>query len=142
MTQVFVFDEKEPVKVLEINDRPELIAAVINSGNWEKYLDYQPVPTRAWQATQVGRLVVVITPQPPFSLPPGLLTARDYQLLQAFASGQSLQQAAYQLHLDPRTVRNYLHRLRQKLHAKTLPELLARAALLGLIQPDISDVFD
>ena len=58
------------------------------------------------------------------------------------AIGETVDQAAYQLHIDKRTVRYHLVRLRDRLKARTNAELLARAVALGLVRPELDDLFD
>lgn len=61
------------------------------------------------------------------------LTRSDLELICLVAQGESNESIARQLHLSSATVRHYLSRLYVSLRARNRPELVARAAVLGLI---------
>ena len=142
MTQVYIFAEEGGMQVRDFPQSPEQITTAINQGKWEDYLGYDPAATKAWQATRVGRQVLVLSPPPLTILPEIKPTPREYQILQCLCGGETVDQAAYQLHIDKRTVRYHLVRLRDRLKARTNAELLARAVALGLVRPELDDLFD
>lgn len=142
MTQVFIFDEKETMQVLDMNDIPEEIVRTINKGDWQTYLGFDPSPKHAWQAVRVGKLVIVYPPQAPEDYPKVHLTPREFQVLQALCSGETVEKAAYSLHRSARSVRHTTSKLRIKFRAQTMPEILAKATALGLVQPDLDSIVD
>jgi DNA-binding NarL/FixJ family response regulator len=66
--------------------------------------------------------------QPQPSQQPGLLSAREQEVLQALTEGLSEKQVAARLTLSPDTVHTYVKRLYEKLRVNSRSELLARAA--------------
>jgi DNA-binding CsgD family transcriptional regulator len=142
MTQVFIFDENETMQVVDLEQTPEEIVRTVNKGDWQTYLGFDPAPQHAWQAVRVGRLVIIYPPQPPEDYPRVHLTPREYQVLQALCFGETVEKAAYSLHRSPRSVRNHTNKLRIKFRAKTMPEMLAKATALGLVQPDLDSIVD
>ena len=126
----------------EVPERPEIIVQTINRGDWERYLAYEPSPSQAWQAVRVHRLVVVTPLTTPDDYPQIHLTPREFQTLQGLCSGKNADQIAFQLHIQPRSVRRYSNNLRAKFKSRTLPELLAKAAALDLVRPDLDALFD
>lgn len=142
MTQMFVFSQKGEVQVREVSERPEIVVQTINRGDWERYLPYEPSPTQAWQAVRVERLVVVTPLTAPDEYPQIKVTPREFQTLQGLCSGKTAAQIAYQLHIQARSVHRHFNNLRARFKSDTLPELLAKAAALGLVRPDLDELFD
>ncbi len=142
MTQLFIFNETGRVQISEVRERPEIIVQTINRGDWESYLPYEPSPTQAWQAFRVHHVVVIMPLTAPDDYPHIHLTPREFQTLQGLCAGENADQIAYQLHIQPRSVRRYSNNLRAKFKARTLPELLAKAAALDLVRPDLDELFD
>lgn len=66
--------------------------------------------------------------QPAPSQQPGLLSAREQEVLQALLEGLSEKQVAARLTLSPDTVHTYVKRLYEKLRVNSRAELLSRAA--------------
>lgn len=64
-----------------------------------------------------------------------LLSAREREILQLAARGFSPKQIAADLHLSSTAVRLYLQGARKKLECANLPQLIARAVSLEIIQP-------
>ena len=142
LTQMFVFNQKGEVQVREIAERPETVVQTINRGDWERYLPYEPSPTQAWQAVRVNLLVVVTPLTAADDYPQIKLTPREFQTLQGLCSGKTAAQIAYQLHIQARSVHRHFNNLRAKFKSNTLPELLAKAAALDLVRPDLDELFD
>jgi|GEM_PF-329967 DNA-binding CsgD family transcriptional regulator len=142
LTQMFVFNRKGELHVQEVPERAEAIVQTINRGDWERFLPYEPTPTQAWQALRVGR-VVVVTPLPTQDDYPQIkVTPREFQTLQGLCAGKNAPQIAYQLHIHQRTVHRHFNNLRAKFKSDTLPELSAKAAALGLVRPDMDNLWD
>jgi DNA-binding CsgD family transcriptional regulator len=55
------------------------------------------------------------------------LTDREREVLQCIARGMSSKQCAQELGIAPRTVERHVENLRNKLHAKNKPHLVAKA---------------
>jgi DNA-binding CsgD family transcriptional regulator len=142
LTQMFVFNQKEELQVREVSERPEVVVQTINRGDWERYLPYEPSPTQAWQAVRVNRLVVVTPLTMADEYPQIKLTPREFQTLQGLCSGKNAAQIGYQLHIQARSVHRHFNSLRAKFKSSTLPELLAKAAALDLVRPDLDELFD
>ncbi len=126
----------------EVSERAEFVVQTINRGDWERYLPYEPSPTRAWQAIRVNHLVVVTPLTTPDDYPQIKLTPREFQTLQGLCAGKNAAQIAYQLHIQARTVHRHFNNLRAKFKSQTLAELLAKAAALDLVRPDLDELFD
>jgi DNA-binding CsgD family transcriptional regulator len=61
------------------------------------------------------------------------LSERELEVLRCIASGLSSKQCAQQLGIAPRTVERHVENLRNKLHAKNKPHLVAKALAAGHI---------
>jgi DNA-binding NarL/FixJ family response regulator len=61
------------------------------------------------------------------------LKPREWELLRLLVQGESVQAIATVMHLSPKTVLNYLTRIRQKLHAENDFKLMHLAARSGLV---------
>lgn len=61
------------------------------------------------------------------------LSEREREVLQCVASGLSSKQCAQQLGIAPRTVERHVENLRNKLHARNKPHLVAKALAAGHI---------
>ncbi|MEA4930706.1 MAG: LuxR C-terminal-related transcriptional regulator [Anaerolineaceae bacterium] len=139
---MFVFNQKGELQVREVSERPEVVVQTINRGDWERYLPYELSPTQSWQAARVNHLVVVTPLAAPEDYPLIKLTPREFQTLQGLCSGKTAAQIAFQLHIQARSVHRHFNNLRAKFKSDTLPELLAKAAALDLVRPDLDDLFD
>jgi LuxR family transcriptional regulator, transcriptional regulator of spore coat protein len=62
-----------------------------------------------------------------------VMSNRELQILQATARGLSSKQCALELGIAPRTVERHVENLRNKLHARNKPHLIAKALTGGLI---------
>lgn len=72
--------------------------------------------------------------------PPGMerrpgVSPAEFRVLAALVRGLSQKEMAHQLGLGRTTVQFHLVRLRARLGARTVPQLAAMAATLGLVQP-------
>ncbi len=139
---MFVFNQKGELQVSEVAERPEFVVQTINRGDWERYLPFEPTPTQAWQAVRVNRLVVVTPLTTQDEYPQIKLTPREFQTLQGLCAGKTAAQIGYQLHIQARSVHRHFNNLRAKFKSETLPELLAKAAALDLVRPDLDELFD
>lgn len=138
MTQVFVFSDHEPLRILEIDERADQITARVNQGGlWESYLGYEAYPpSQSWQARQVGKAVLLTNPpQPPEVFQDFKLDARDFQILQALISGLNVDQIAWYLHISTRTVRARLKKMQVQFRVESLYALIALVTAMGLIFP-------
>lgn len=142
MTQIFVFSDSAPLRILDVDERADHIVTRINQGFWGDYLGYEASPSQAWQARQVGKTVLLLNPETPESYADFKLDARDFQILQALSSGFSVEQCAWYLHISARTVRTRLKNMQIKFRAETLYALMALVTAMGLIFPDVASVFD
>ncbi len=142
MTQVFVFSDTQPLKILDIDERASDIVNRVNQGLWEAYLGIESHPIQSWQARQVGKVVLLTNPPMPEIYEAFKLQARDFQILQALSSGMTVEQSAWYLHISARTVRARLKQLQIRFRAGTLYQLMALVTAMGLIFPDIGAVFD
>jgi len=142
MTQIFIFGKSESVRVSEVGQTPEVIAHAMNQGKWQPYLTEEDDLSLNWQARLAGKHVI-ISPVQSLPLPnPIHLTPRENQVLQLLASGHTPAQIALTLHLTERSIRRYLNLLRDKFHALTLMQVLAKAVALGMVRPDLNDLVD
>ena len=136
MIHVYFFGESEELSVFDLPQMADAITRAINQGEWEHLCPHKSPPAPAIQATQINKIVIITIPQPPMEWPDLHLTAREYQILQLLASGRNFAQIAYETHLQPRTVRNNLLKLRSNEghpNARWLPGYRARP-----IRPDLN----
>ncbi|NLZ26677.1 MAG: hypothetical protein GX884_03760 [Chloroflexi bacterium] len=142
MTQVFVFSDTDPLRILELDERADQIVTRVNQGLWECYLGFENYPSQSWQARQVGKAVLLTNPQTPEAFADFKLDTRDFQILQALISGLNVDQIAWYLHISTRTVRSRLKNMQITFRAETLYVLIALVTAMGLIFPDLGSVYD
>lgn len=142
MTQVFVFSEKDTFQVLTFSESPEETVHSINKGDWQSFLGFDPAPQHAWEAIRVGKMVIIYPPVPPEDYPKIIISPKEYQTLQALASGMTNEEAAYSLRVAVRTIRKRINILRLRLNARTIPEMIAKATALGMVKPDLDTILD
>ena len=88
------------------------------------------------ECVRVGRLAVCSALDADLSRPEGSpLTPREIEVLSRLADGAKQQAAAQDLGISLQTVRSHLKNAREKLHARSLGHLVAKAAYLGLVIP-------
>ena len=63
------------------------------------------------------------------------LTAREQEVLEHVAAGQSAKELARDLSIAPRTVERHIENIRVKLHARNTAHLIARAFSVGALKP-------
>lgn len=66
------------------------------------------------------------------------LTARECEILELLASGQSNKEMARALHISPNTVKTHVARLYEKLEVQRRVQAVEKARFLALIGPDAS----
>ena len=67
--------------------------------------------------------------------PLACLAAREFELFELITWGHSGAEIAQTLHLSPKTVSNYLHRIKQKLDISTTAEMVHLAIRHGIYKP-------
>lgn len=137
MTRILFLPDAHSQVTLESEALPEAIVQAVNAGFWRL-----PAPYAAWfsarlQAVQQGE-VVILTPAdtaaPKPSLPGGAsLTPRQREIVLALSQGLTSKEIARRLGVQPRTVEYHIAHLKQRLDARSRPELVSRAAALGWI---------
>ena len=65
----------------------------------------------------------------------GHLSAREQEILEQVAVGQSAKQIARFLSIAPRTVERHIDNIRQKMQARNTPHLITRAFSIGALSP-------
>ena len=91
-------------------------------------VDLQGVATHIHDAVMRSGLVMR-------SLRVAALSAREREILQWIAVGKTQQDVSEILSISHRTVEVHMRSAREKLHALTTPQAVARAVAMGLIQP-------
>jgi len=134
MTRVLIFREPDSFGVMDVNALPEQIVRAINGGRWETYLPEERGPLFV---RQQGEVVVVThsAPLPAVELPK--LSRREHEVLVLLGEGLTTAQIALKLGLRPRTIRGYVARMKARLDANNIQQLVARAVALGLFRPEI-----
>jgi len=130
MTKVLLFNHAGNYTLLEIPREPGAIVALVKAGSTAQIL---PEASGSLSASQQGELVIITPSQDEKPVPS--IPHRELQVLQQLGCGQTPAQIAYQMGLKPRTIRGYIANLKVRLDAQTGPQLLARAAVLGLLTP-------
>jgi len=134
MASVLIFKEPDGFRVLDVDAPPERIVRAVNQGRWEAYLPGEDGPLFA---RQQGILVVVThnAAAPKADLPQ--LSPREQQVLVLLGEGMTTAQIAIQLGLSPRTIRGYVAKMKTRLGAQNIQQLVARAVALGLFKPEM-----
>lgn len=64
------------------------------------------------------------------------LTAREHQILELVAMGQSAKEIAIEISIAPRTVERHIENVRLKLNARNRAHLITQAICLGILTID------
>lgn len=131
-----------PVLVLSMHVEAQIVARVLRAGA-AGYVTKDCDPAVLLQAVRKvaakGRYIdpslvdsVVFSAEATSDAPQDLLSAREQQVLERIAAGQSLGQIADDLHLSPKTVSTHKMRLMQKLELQTNADLLKFAVRHGI----------
>jgi DNA-binding NarL/FixJ family response regulator len=89
------------------------------------------IVTAVWRA-------VLHRPEPARSHLPDLLSAREGEVLHAYARGMTTEQAASALSLSPNTIKSHAKSLYRKLDARNRAHAIAKARTLGLLTPTMT----
>jgi DNA-binding NarL/FixJ family response regulator len=98
-----------------------LVEAVLAIARGEKYLSHDVAQTLALRA------------QGPAGEATAILSAREFEVLQMLARGETLAQIAERLALSEKTVANYQSSIRQKLGASNNIQIVQKAVAMGLL---------
>ena len=130
MTRVIIFYKPDSFSVVEVDMPPDGILSAVKSGGWQQFL---PGHTGKVKAHQHGEMVILTTatPEPGKTVP--TFSERERQVLQLLCEGLTTAQVALRLGLSARTIRGYIARMKTRLQANNIPQLLAIASSAGLL---------
>jgi DNA-binding NarL/FixJ family response regulator len=134
MTRVLILKDPEGFGVFDVDASPEMIVKAVNQGKSETYLP--ELEGRLYARVQAD--VVVITgeaPDPTHPLP--RFSQREHEILVLLGEGLTTAQIAFQLKLSQRTIRGHVAKMKKRLKAQNIQQLVARAVALGLFHPEI-----
>lgn len=135
MSHVVFIGENNAIIVLHETTQTEVLIQRIHMGLWQPPFQAHHGP---FQAIQKGETVIVTPMQQNETLHRRMsLTQTECSILQGLASGMNDEQLGIMCDIKPRTVRCYVSRLKDRLHALTREHLVAKAGLLGLYDSSI-----
>ena len=134
MARVLIFREPDAFGVLEVDAPPERIVRAVNQGRWEAYLPGESGPLFA---RQQGSIVVITHSAPVQRATLPKLSPREQDVLVLLGEGLTTAQIANQLGLSARTIRGYVAKMKTRLDAQNIQQLVARAVALGLFRPEV-----
>ena len=135
MTKVLIFKNSEGFGVFDVDAPPERIVKAVNQGKTEIY--FPELHGRLFARQQSD--VVVITggePDPTQKQVPQF-SRREHEILILLGEGLTTAQIAFKLKLSQRTIRGYVAKMKKRLKAQNIQQLVARAVALGLFHPEI-----
>ena len=98
----------------------ELLSAILKVSNGERYISNS-------LADKLAENLLTESEKPLHQL----LSAREMEVLELFASGKTVGQIAMELSLSPKTISTYRERLLSKLHLKTTADLIRYSIMEG-----------
>ena len=134
MTRVLIIKDPEGFGIFDVSAPPDEIVRAINQGRTEVF--FPELHGRLFARQQAD--VVVVTgekPDPTHPLPQ--LSQREYEVLALLGEGLTTAQIAYELKLSQRTIRGYVAKMKKRLKAQNIQQLVARAVALGLFHPEM-----
>jgi DNA-binding CsgD family transcriptional regulator len=135
LSNVVFIAENNIVIVSEESTRTEVLIQRIHMGLWEPPFKAHRGP---FQAIQKGETLIVTPVQQNVKLNRRMsLTQTEGRILQGLASGMNDEQLGILCGIKPRTVRCYVSRLKDRMHALTREHLVAKAGLLGLYDSSV-----
>jgi DNA-binding NarL/FixJ family response regulator len=135
LCHVVFIAENNAIIVLHETIQPEVLIQRIQTGFWEPPFKAHRGP---FQAFQKGDTLIVSPMQQNETIHRRMsFTTTEARILQGLACGMSDEQLGVVCNIKPRTVRCYVSRLKDRLHARTREHLVAKAGLLGLYDSSI-----
>ena len=135
MSHVVFIGENNAIIVSHEATQAEVLIQRIQTGVWEPPFQAHRGP---FQTIRKGETLIVIPAQQDEPLHRRMsFTPTERRILQGLASGMNDEQLAILCNIKPRTVRFYVSRLKDRLHARTREHLVAKAGLLGLYDSSI-----
>ena len=134
MTRVLILKDPDGFGVFDVDAPPEEIVRAVNQGKTEIY--FPDLRGRLFARQQSG--VVVITGERPDPIRPlPQLSKREHEVLALLGEGLTTAQIALKLKLSQRTIGGYVAKMKKRLNAQNIQQLVARAVALGLFHPEI-----
>ena len=134
MTRVLIIKDPEGFGVFDVDAPPDEIVRAINQGRTEVYF---PDLYGRLYARQQADVVVITGEKPDQAHPLPQLSQREYEVLALLGEGLTTAQIAFKLKLSQRTIRGYVAKMKKRLKAQNIQQLVARAVALGLFHPEI-----
>jgi DNA-binding CsgD family transcriptional regulator len=134
LSHVVFIAEDNAIIVSHETTKAEILIQRIQMGLWEPPFKAHSGP---FQAIQKGDTLIVTPIQNEKPHRRMSFTQTECRILQGLASGMNDEQLGILCDIKPRTVRCYVSRLKDRLHALTREHLVAKAGLLGLYDSSI-----
>lgn len=134
MTRVLIFKDPGGFGVLDVNAPAEKIVEAVNQGRTEIYF---PEITGCFFARQQSDIVIITSDPPDLATQQPRFSRREQEVLVLLGEGLTTAQIACHLKLSQRTIRGYVAKMKKRLKAQNIQQLVARAVALGLFHPEI-----
>lgn len=135
LSHVVFIGENNAIIVLHETTQTEVLIQRIRMGVWQPPFQAHHGP---FQTIQKGETLIVTPMQQNETIHRRMIfTQTECRILQGLASGMNDEQLAFVCDIKPRTVRCYVSRLKDRLHAHTREHLVAKAGMLGLYDSSI-----
>ena len=134
MTKVLIIRDSEGFGVFDVDATADDIIQAVNHGRAEVYLPEVPGPFYARRQADM----VVITGEAGKNLGPRPhVSHREREILVLLGEGLTTAQIAMRLQLSQRTIRGYVTKMKRRLNALNIQQLVARAVALGIFHPEV-----
>lgn len=145
--QLLAIDANAQILVLSMHDSPAIAERALQAGARgyvAKSACTEEFLTGARQVSQGGRylseelaLALALSPLSNHVDPLAVLSSREYEIFQFLVEGQRTADLAKALGLTPKSVTNSYLRIKRKLHAESLPDLVRLAIAANTIKHNV-----
>ena len=135
MTRVLIVRGAEGFGVFDVEAAPDEIVKAVNQGEAEKYLP--EIKGCLFARRQSDVVVITNEEHDPAGKSVPRFSRREQEVLVLLGEGMTTAQIAFQLKLSQRTIRGYVAKMKKRLKAQNIQQLVARAVAMGLFHPDI-----
>lgn len=134
MTRVLILKDSEGFGVFDVDAPVDKIIKAVNQGKADIYL---PDLGGCLFARRQADVVVITKEEGELSRVLPQFSRREHEILVLLGEGLTTAQIAYQLKLSQRTIRGYVAKMKKRLDAQNIQQLVARAVALGLFHPEV-----
>lgn len=134
MTKVLIIRDSDGFGVFDVDAPADDIIQAVNHGRAEVYL---PEVRGRFYARRQADVVVITGAAGEILEPRPHVSRREREILVLLGEGLTTAQIAIRLQVSQRTIRGYVTKMKKRLNALNVQQLVARAVALGIFHPEV-----